>query len=847
MGFLRRNRRPSGTTHNGGLAQIGLWFQEAYYDVWALNMVKQSLGFFPNTPANTNWPALYNADGYPTALPTGGTWSISQLYVYGAPGDVWVADWEGADCTIALTAAWTGGTFPEDTGARTSNRREYTITGNPVGTETTAGVASGPGGVMKVTATVSAIGTGFGNVRLYPKAHESLVNGSGATSMFTPAFLARTEPYGSDRYMDWARCNTSRLYKWDYRNTESCAIWSGPKNNGAWYYGAATVSSPKNLYTLPNTLPTLTNGIPIQWIMPSRPARRVVKSVTTGATTNLEITSHGYVTGDRVHGIPFNDGGTAWSTAFQTKSPTTGLPPDFEVTRVDDDNITITLNTSSGYSGGNAPNTKLTMTGLSSVSGTFSVGEIVTGGTTGSTGTVVSFSGTTLVLDQVSGDYFATETLTGGASGATAVLGSGSNTSAAFMVMGSVTITDGSVTKRVYRKGLGNHTYSEFGGKTYPFLYTAVYDSLFDCYVMSGDGEGDQFYVGSPISVMVAHANYCRANPYFTFPFMCDDDFFTQASTEVRATLFAGLKSRWSGPGNEIWNTGTNFWQTNYAQSLAIKMGWVSTAGVTAWDLAYAYRFNGAQAAIQAVFGTGDDWEMILEGQQGSFSLNRLRGNASINGGSSAGYPGNKADFIASAPYTSPIFGGNSGNAVNYPGLLNKIDDYNQGGASRTAAFEWLTDEMETASTLGWKAFPQTLDDCIASVATQATQITSSSCVGRRGTGLLQTHYESGPTQFTSASFNFTGFPANAPTSGRSVTQTNLQNFWLDWLASDAAGDYIDRHFTRMAAAGIITPSLYVIAGRWSFTSNQGLYKLNDVFSSPIPAITALLNWNNGN
>ena len=120
--------------HNGGLAQIGLDFQEAYYDIWAVNILKQSLGITTNNATDNNWPALFNSDGYPTALPTGGTWIYSQSYVYGNAADKWVLDWEGTGCTVAVTfPSWSGCTFNENVGERTNNKRTYTIAGTPTG------------------------------------------------------------------------------------------------------------------------------------------------------------------------------------------------------------------------------------------------------------------------------------------------------------------------------------------------------------------------------------------------------------------------------------------------------------------------------------------------------------------------------------------------------------------------------------------------------------------------------------------------------------------------------------------------------------------------------------------
>jgi hypothetical protein len=762
MGFLRRGRT-GGAAHNGGLGQVGLSFPDIAYDVWAIDVMKQSLGFFPATASATNWPALISSDGLPTAMPSAGNWRVSQLYFYGVANDVWVLDWTTASgsATIALTSAFAGGSITESIISGT--RREYTIVGSPQ--SGVDGLAT-PGGLAKVDATISALSGTLTSLRLYRKTDEALLGGGGATAIFTSEYLTRTAPFGSLRFMDWARCNEGRTYNWSYRRPDTHFTQAGPLINSAWYYGTATSTAPLNIFTV-STLPTLTNGLPVQFLMSARPNKLDVTAVTKGNPTQFTITAHGLAGGELLTGDQGADGGGSWQTTFRAKNTTTGLPPEFVVTRIDADTISLPFDS-----------------------------------------TAFANPGTIALIP-------------------------------------SIRITDGVVSKRVYRRGLVTHFYSEFGGKTYPFLYTAVYDAKFDCFIMSGDGGGDVFNTSVSLSYMVALANYSRSHPWFAIPFFVDDDYWTQHATAVKATLSTGLKPRWE-PGNEVWNTATAFPNTPYAQSSAAKDGLNTGFGVVAWNLAYAKRFNEACDLVEAVYGTGDDWMMILGTQLTDISADRLQGNASINGGGSAGYPANRADAIASAPYISPIFAGSAGNSVNYPGLLDQIDNYNQGGASRDTAFAWLSAEMETASTLGWKAGPATLDDEIARVASRQSTLTTAGYTGRRGTGLPQIHYEGGPTQTAGSSFTSAGYPANAPISGRSVTYANLQSFWVDWLSSTQAATFMRSHFTRMASAGIIFPAQYVVAGYHTSTYNQGLYKINNVTASATPAFTELLNWNNG-
>ncbi len=65
--------------------------------------------------------------------------------------------------------------------------------------------------------------------------------------------------------------------------------------------------------------------------------------------------------------------------------------------------------------------TSMTLT-LSSVSGTFQVGETISGGTSGTTSKVTSISGTTMVVSDPTGYFYQSETITGGTSTATATI-----------------------------------------------------------------------------------------------------------------------------------------------------------------------------------------------------------------------------------------------------------------------------------------------------------------------------------------------------------------------------------------------------------------------------------------
>lgn len=739
--------------HNGGKAGVNLFTPDPFNcDFWAVNVLKMSSGWVASGASNTTWGSLLDNDGVPTAMPAGGgaTWIASQAYFYGQAGDQWVLDWQGT-ATLSITGVVSGGLTEV---INSANKRTYTLTGSPT---------TGP--IKLSFLTISALTT-LTNVRLYRAIDASKINGSGATSIFTAEFLSRAKSYGVLRFMDWAYCNQSRLYNWDKRNIESNFNWVGAKWRGSWFYGAATQSL--NKYTV-STLPTLTNGLVVQFYMPDRPVVKTITATTVGSPTTFTCASHGLSNGSKITFELNNNGGSTWLNATQTKSVSTGLPPDYTVTVIDANTFTIPLNS----------------TGFSAPSGTF---------------------------------QFHPE----------------------------LQISDGTVTKRCVSGGLFNYYNSSWGQQASPgAMVAAVYDASFDVLVISGDINTNIFLPGIPVTAIITLANYCKAHPWFTFPYTCDDDFWTQLATLCKATLSPGLLPRFES-GNEIWNTGTNFWQTFYAQALSAKTYTSSPVNSnTNIDLGYAKRMGEASDLIKAVYGTGLNWKMVL-GDQGVSSTgsktNRFQGNATINGGSSAGYPANKADYLAYAPYVIPIFAGSDQLPQNYTGFLAAIDNFNIGDA--TSAFNWMLAELIVASNPSFTSVhaSETINAWIS--VYNSLWITAVAPYGRQGAGTLEiTHYEGGPCNLAALNFNTSGLPANAP-SGRSVTAQNVIDFWNAFIASSQAGIAMTTYLTSFAAAGVKFPNQYVLAGPSGDGENWPAYNLNNVQDTPKPLYTALFNWN---
>lgn len=742
-------------THNGGLAQANFWFPSPFNDHWAINACKMQLALVGVGASDSNWPSLINDRGYPTAMPSGGGayWASSQLYIYGSAGTVWTLDWTG-------TATFT--LVPNDGGTITpvvigSNEIEFTIGGSPSHT-----FDGQPGNSWLVSLRITAMTGAVSNIRLYRKDHKSLINGTGATSKFTPEFLDRVSGIGVIRFMDWTACNASRMVKWADRNLEADLQWSGNRTKASWFFGTATDAATLNRWLLPSALPTLTNGQIVQFIMPARPAPLVIDTVTSGTVTTFTSASpHGLVNGDKISAVTDSVSG-GYVAPMTTRVAPTGLCPLYPVTVTSTTQFTIALN-STGFA---AP--------------------------------------------------------TGGK----------------FNVWPHFRITDGTVIKDC--NGAFTYYNSSWGG-TYPRLMSAVYSSAFDCFFMNGDNNGDIIATGVPVEVMIELCNHIRCHPYFNYPHIVEDAWWTGVATIVRDTLLPALTPRFA-TGNEIWNTGNSFVQTRYAESNALRL-----YGSLSSNLDYARRVKEVQPLIHAVFGTSRPYIMVFEGQAvGGVPASRAEGNATINpGGSPAGYPINCCDELAYGPYVLPPF--TYSTAVNtYPGFLDAVDDWVT-GADIDGAFDWLKNEFITPTVPAFSAgnTDQALDGYIA-VQHPKWTLAATTYTGRQGS-LAVNHYEGGNGVPGYGGLTRGGLPANA-TSGHSITATDVMNFYLAYLASAQSAEFMREYLTRMKAAGVLYPSQYVLTGGWGASATWGAQKMNDVagaVTSPTPQFTEFKLWNN--
>lgn len=837
----------SNLLHNGGRAGANTYLLPAYYSPMLIDRVKQSSGFISSGTGDKTWISLLNDDGYPQSMPgSSQTWSISECYIYGNAGDVWVVDCPGNSCTFSATASWTGGSLSAPS-VISATRKEYTIVGSPQGT-----VSGIVGGALKLAVTVTAMAAPLTSMRVYRKTDESYLTANDATGIFTQEWMAVVGPLGILRIMDGNDCNDARLYEWADRRQTTHANWVEKTIRGSWWRGVATVNPNSNTYVVPTPFGTLTNGKPFAFWQPSRPVAKTVTAVTNGnPNTTFTVPAHGFSGGEKITApLDVSGGGSTWPNAMQTKSSTTGLPPDFVVSVVDANNITIPLN-STGFS---APNTNVSQT-LSGIVGVFTVAETVTGGTSGATGVVVSFSGSSLVLGSTTGNFAVAETVTGGTSGAHGVI---TTSQGAFLIYPEIAISDGTTTLRVLGPSLENSFLSGWSGTASPGqpMYP-VYNAQFNCMIMAPDTASD-YQLGLPVDAWVKLANYLRCHLWLTFPITCSADFWTQLATQVKASLNSNL---WfmTERGNEIWNPGTSFWQTKLTASIcAVQFG-----GGLSIDIGYAGLFNIAKNAINTVYGSASNWKMVLGCQGNGLTTNRLQGNAFINGGNPANYPANNADYIATAPYEFLMYQTSSPNPNTYPGLLNRVDDFKNGSPSaKQAAFQWLADELNVASSPGYGSglSPYQLTGWVTLVQAQAATISGAGYTGRLGTGLPQIGYEGSQLQVTGNLRNSATpvvVAGTAPQSGNAIVDGDYQNFWFAFLSSTQMGTFMYKHLEDLKNAGMQFPNVYTIASPWTIlvnsvpnigANNFGLY----LYDSQIPGAgvtpmwTRFQDWNAG-
>lgn len=125
------------------------------------------------------------------------------------------------------------------------------------------------------------------------------------------------------------------------------------------------------------------------------------------------------------------------------------------------------------------------------------------------------------------------------------------------------------------------------GSSSYPIagtnqsVATLVFDAVLNAYIkQGGDAASGATGInsGAPVELMFQLCAEIGAHPYFISPpLACTPmtDWHTGLATYGNSIAPAWMIPRYEGP-NELWNTGSGFYQTIYAQNIAIAYGWGS-------------------------------------------------------------------------------------------------------------------------------------------------------------------------------------------------------------------------------------------------------------------------------
>lgn len=191
-------------SHNGGRSQTGLNFLQTSGEYALLNVVKTCQEWAYGAAPNANGlvdPSLFDADGYPTSIQTGGYYSV--CYV--------PASWIGQ----SLTVQWDGGGEIRVPG------------GSPVGSTTSSNgtvnnsitcTCAGQRLVVGAVST-SASPNHIRNIRVSLTGAETTALNAG--DVFRPAFKNKLieAGFGVLRFMDWQTNNTTNVTDWASRKS----------------------------------------------------------------------------------------------------------------------------------------------------------------------------------------------------------------------------------------------------------------------------------------------------------------------------------------------------------------------------------------------------------------------------------------------------------------------------------------------------------------------------------------------------------------------------------------------------------------------------------------------------
>lgn len=784
-----------------GKVQVGLYQYDQGYGPVFINQLKSAkyawrlLSSNSVVSGNQYWWTQVDDDGYPTAAPVtaGDFWAMEGVDVVLAIGDTIVLDWQGS-AVLSLTST-TGGSPPSLTYnpvGSTATKKRYTVT---------ASSFSATNGVLKPYVTCAVRMTSFGtcsNARLYLESMQSYLD---AGEVLVPALKDRCSGWKIMRMMDWMQTNGVNRASFTSQKPASYHTYAGQKIDNTIYSGVATYSAHPHDITVPTRsgFTALTDGYQISFTAAHDwCAEKIVSAGTVDGSGTIILTcaNHGLVTGDYVifprrTSVP-NSGNGNWITMGQLSSTTT---PTSSYSRWRDRQVTVIDANTFSIDGQNA-----------STWGAYPF--------TGSANNLLKF-------------------------------------------VRRPTITYGGTTYPV----VGPVGWSFNGtpsGSFKPHIAQATFDIVWQRWKCGGLTDANYApgsSSGVPLDVMLRICKDAGSHPWFNIPVQFTDEAIIAFMQYVKNWIDANAP--WMVPrfelSNETWNTGT----FTAGHFLGNRADYGGVAGDNL-DEHHGYFTNRLVDAANAVWSDRSKRKISLMWQN-AMTQSRVDDRlkcTSRYGNNQSLWPANRIDVIGAASYINPTFTSQrSYLATDYPGLVNAVYGYLQGGAQREAAFDWMRAEFSTPSTPSYGDPNRNFT---------ISKLQSTSWLTRTNALAAYPHLEweeyeggfghngsDGLAAFDPVSSNdntmLYGFPIVHAASGTTITVQNARDFVFDFRRSTQAGGVVTDYCEAIEAAGG-TPAFYclqrkleAVNGMWTITAP---YDQSGVEN--IPSYTAAKAFNAG-
>lgn len=284
---------------NQGRINTNLWFP--YGNVYApfINIFRS---------ADTTWRTqsgtptedyynLFDANGYPTRMPSGAALYVLFIRAHLTDGVRWVMTWDGPNTGLSLSTVTAGTTLTQvDTSV---NRREYTLT--------SAALPVNSGVIFQVSISAITEGDHLQNIKIFRKDQEALLN---AGQNWSPQMLEVCAEWGRLRLMDFMWTNENPLVWWDYRSVQTDLSWYGATLRKDYYCSYGTQTN-NDYVTVQGTVANpgaWVHGQPVVWRVENVPTWKTITGFTKANPAVVTAVAHGLSTGNKVEFFNMSSG-----------------------------------------------------------------------------------------------------------------------------------------------------------------------------------------------------------------------------------------------------------------------------------------------------------------------------------------------------------------------------------------------------------------------------------------------------------------------------------------------------------------------------------------------------------